>query len=132
MSIGILTCIHANNVCTGAGCLNAFYNREDKFSEYGEKDRLGAFMTCNGCKNEQPLEHEKDPGMQEKLDRLISENIKVIHVGVCSWVENENHEWYLCIRMKKICEMMENRGIRVIQGTHRSRIPVFDQADKKG
>lgn len=118
MKIGILTCIRANDVCTGAGCLNAFYDRTNAFYRYEENIRLGVFMTCNDCEDRQPLEPEDDPGMQEKLERLVQEDIKIIHVGVCAWLKNDKSESYLCPRIKKICRMMENMGIQVVQGTH--------------
>ena len=118
MKIGILTCIRANDVCTGAGCLNAFCDRTNAFSGYGEDMRLGAFMTCNDCEDRQPLEPEEDPGMQEKLERLVQEEIKIMHVGVCVWLKNDKFESYLCPRIIKICRMMENAGIQVVQGTH--------------
>ena len=48
--IGILTCIHSNNVCARVGCLAAFQNRTDFFQDYPEDTSLAAMMTCNGCK----------------------------------------------------------------------------------
>lgn len=73
MKIGIATCVHAKDVCTGAGCLNAFYDRTGAFSGYNGEITLRVFMTCNGCEDRQPLEPEDDPGIQEK-----NEGIRVI------------------------------------------------------
>lgn len=113
--IGILTCIHANAVCTGAGCLKAFNKKTDFFQAYPRDTELAVFMTCNGCKKEQPLEPEEDPGILEKLDRLQQEKIDTIHVGVCRLQKNKEE----CKRITKMCSMMEARGIKVIRGTHR-------------
>lgn len=113
--IGILTCIHAKEVCTGAGCLKAFNHRMDYFEKYPADTQLAAFMTCNGCSEEQPPEPEADPGILEKLERLTQENIHTMHVGVCRLQEN-NQE---CKRIAKICEMIEKQGIKVIRGTHK-------------
>lgn len=33
-NIAILTCLKANDVCTGASCLDAFYNKRDFYSIY--------------------------------------------------------------------------------------------------
>lgn len=123
MNVGIVTCIRANDVCTGSACLDAFYDKTASFSRYGRDVRLGAFMTCNDCRDRQPLEPEEDPGIQEKLECLVNKKIEIMHVGVCSWFENENQEWSLCPRMSKICRMMEESGIRVVQGTHKGRVP---------
>ena len=94
--IGILTCIHSNNVCARVGC-------------------LAAMMTCNGCKGANPIEPIEDKGILEKIDRLVSEKISTIHVGVCRLPDGK-HE---CPRMTQICNMIEERGIKVIRGTHK-------------
>lgn len=113
--IGILTCIHANTVCTGAGCLKAFNERTDFFQTYSNDTKLSVFMTCNGCKEEQILEPEEDSGMLEKIDRLLQEQINKIHVGICRIQENQQE----CDRIKKICNIIEAKGIEVIRGTHK-------------
>lgn len=81
--IGILTCLNSNDVCTRAGCLSAFRERRDFFSGYPEDTILAAVMTCNGCKETNAKEPAEDEGILEKADRLVSEKISVIHVGVC-------------------------------------------------
>ena len=53
--IGILTCIHSNNVCARVGCLAAFQNRTDFFQDYPEDTCLAAMMTCNECKGVNPI-----------------------------------------------------------------------------
>ena len=113
--IGILTCIHSNNVCARVGCLAAFQNRTDFFQDYPEDTCLAAMMTCNGCKSANPKEPDVDEGILEKIDRLVSEEIKVMHVGACR-LDREKSE---CPRIAKICEMIESKGIQVVRGTHR-------------
>ena len=51
----------------------------------------------------------------EKIDRLVSEEIKVMHVGACR-LDGKKKE---CPRITRICEMLEDRGIQVVRGTHR-------------
>lgn len=113
--IGILTCLHSNDVCTRAGCLNAFHRRTDFFQEYPQDTELAVLMTCNGCRAERPAEPEQDEGMIEKVDRIVEENVKIVHVGVCRLLKNKEE----CERITKICRMLETRGIQVIRGTHR-------------
>lgn len=113
--IGILTCIHSNNVCARVGCLAAFQNRTDFFQDYPEDTCLAAMMTCNGCKDSNPTDPIEDKGILEKIDRLVSEKISTIHVGVCRLPDGK-HE---CPRMTQICNMIEERGIKVIRGTHK-------------
>ena len=62
-----------------------------------------------------PKEPDVDEEILEKIDRLVSEEIKVVHVGACR-LDREKKE---CPRIAKICEMIESRGIQVVRGTHR-------------
>lgn len=114
--IGILHCIHANEVCAAVGCLNAFMKKQDFFEPYELQEiELGAFFSCNGCKRERPTEPGEDSGIIEKIDRLEAENIKTVHVGVCCNLKDGSE----CPRVTKIIHMLEMRDIRVIRGTHK-------------
>ena len=74
-----------------------------------------AVMTCNGCKETNEKEPAEDEGILEKADRLVSEKISVIHVGVCRLNEEKKE----CPRITQICGLIEERGIKVIRGTHK-------------
>lgn len=111
--IGILTCLYSNNVCARVGCLKAFNSRTGHFSEYGPEDTLVAMMTCNGCKSWREPSPSEDQELLEKVERLSKEEIDVVHVGVCSV-----HHGKECGRMTELCGIIENRGIRVVRGTH--------------
>ena len=113
MKIGIITCVRSNEVCARVGCLEAFNQRTGYFSEYDGDTRLSAMMTCNACRSDNPKEPEEDPGIREKIDRLIKEDIKVMHAGVCRM-----HHGKECGRFAKICTLMEEKGIRIVRGTH--------------
>ena len=67
------------------------------------------------CKGVNPIEPIEDKGILEKIDRLVSEKISTIHVGVCRLPDGK-HE---CPRMTQICNMIEERGIKVVRGTHK-------------
>ena len=113
--IGTLTCLHSNDVCARVGCLSAFAQRKDFFKDYPQDVLLAAMMTCNGCKNVNPLDPEEDGGILEKIDRLVSIDISAVHVGACRLDRNQKE----CPRITRICQMIENRGIQVIRGTHK-------------
>lgn len=118
MKIGILHCKKASEVCAGVGCMNAFFEKKDFFKVYeNEEIRLSAFFTCNGCKSQRNVEPEEDEGIIEKLDRLKSEDVKVVHIGVCR--NTEHGKGKECMRITKMAQMIEDRGIKVIRGTHR-------------
>ena len=110
--IAILTCLDACQVCTGAGCLNAWNSKSRYFAPYtGEEVSLEAFFHCNGCEKDP----ETDKGMLEKLDRLQSIGVETVHIGVCA-VKRETKA--LCPTIVKIQDMLHSRGIQTIQGTH--------------
>lgn len=114
IKIGILTCLHSNDVCARVGCLHAFYERRDFFNNYPEEARLSAMFTCNGCPEERPEDPNRDAGILEKIDRLKKENVSVVHVGVCRLKK----DGIVCERIEQIVSMLEHEGIRVVLGTH--------------
>lgn len=118
-NIGILTCLRAGQVCAGVSCLRAFAERRYFFEKYGADVRLLAFMKCNGCPKGGAAEPRQDPGILEKVERLSQEGIEAVHVGVCRFQKTENGERKECERLMEICQMIEEKGIPVIRGTHR-------------
>lgn len=111
--IAILTCLDACKVCTGASCLDAWNHRQRGFAPYaGEDVQLDAFFHCNGCGSDPA----KDPGMTEKLDRLQSMGTEAVHTGICTCKGPEYKEY--CPTIVKIISLLNQRGIRVVHGTH--------------
>ena len=112
--IAILTCLNACRCCTGAACMDAWNNRKIGFAMYRDQEvMLCAFLHCNGCGSDP----ETDPGMIEKLDRLQSEGVTVVHTGICTVIDKE-HRTY-CPSIVKIIAMLRARGIETVYGTHR-------------
>lgn len=110
MKLAMLNCLKSNTVCIGAVCLRAFLQREKSFADYTEESvELVAFMRCNGCGK--PV--EKDAGMLEKMDRLKSIGVDVVHLGVCT--KNNGVE---CDTITRIAQCLSQRGIKVVRGTH--------------
>lgn len=110
--IAMLNCLKANRVCAGAACLKAFYERTRAFERYGGEDLvLTAYMRCNGC------DHlpDEDPGMQEKLKRLVSERTDVLHIGRCTILPDAGAE---CPVITRAAAIAEAGGITVVRGTH--------------
>ncbi len=117
--IGILTCLHAGEICTGASCLRAFAERKYFFEGYGEDTQLLAFMKCNGCAEDGAAKPREDAGILEKVERLEQEGIETVHVGVCRFRQGPDGNREECSRLMEICRMIEERGIQVVRGTHR-------------
>ncbi|MGI6018039.1 MAG: CGGC domain-containing protein [Marvinbryantia sp.] len=111
MKIAILACRKADNVCTGAGCFRAFSEKKGAFSRYKNQNaEIAAFMHCNGCSSDP----ETDKGILEKVERLKKEQIKVLHLGVCT-KKNTNVR---CRTIEKIVDQLKDSGIAIVDGTH--------------
>ena len=116
--LGILTCLEACQVCTGASCFQALYERNKYFSQYADREvRLMAFLHCNGCQGHpEAVDPRQDPGILEKLDRLQTIGVEVVHTGVCTVCNRETGE--ICPVILTMEEMLRERGIRIFHGTH--------------
>lgn len=109
--IAILNCLKANEVCTGASCLQAFYRRSQFFARYdGQNVELAAFMRCNGCGKDP----RQDAGMQEKLERLKQEGVTAVHLGVCT----KKRDGSRCPVIAEIAEQLRADGMEIVEGTH--------------
>ena len=108
--IAIFNCLKANEMCTGAACMNALNHRKAGFEVYKDEEvELLAFMRCNGCSKE-PGENE---GMREKLERIVSLSPDALHIGKCTIKGDEE-----CSKITKAAEILESKGVRIIRGTH--------------
>ncbi len=111
--IAILTCLDACKVCTGASCLQAWNRRNGGFVLYvGEEVSLDAFFHCNGC----GTAPESDPGMWEKIGRLQAIGVTAVHIGICAVKDRETMD--LCPTIEKIVELLSEKGISFVLGTH--------------
>ena len=114
--IAILRCLRSNDVCTGAGCMQAFNRRQGSFVLYGDEPlELVAYWSCNGCGDCQ-LEHQE--GIEEKLARIESLKPDAVHVGVCTKQRTAEGTWVTCRKILGICERLREAGIEVVEGTH--------------
>lgn len=110
MKLALVNCGRANSVCTGAACLQAMNERSKNFECYkGQDITLCALMRCNGCGNTV----EKDAGMQEKLERIISMKPDVAHFGKCTFEKDK-----MCDTMEDFRTRLEAAGIKTVLGTH--------------
>ena len=109
--IAILGCMRANEVCTGAACLDAWDRKSRVFAVYdGQEVRLAAFLRCNGC----TADPAQDAGMQEKLERLVRIGVSAVHLGVCT----KSRDGRRCPVIQTIEQMLAENGIPCVDGTH--------------
>lgn len=110
MKIAFVNCLKANTVCTGASCLQALNERRKSFEVYkGEEVEVVAFMRCSGCGET----CEKNAGMQEKLERILSIKPDVVHFGICTFEKG-----VLCETLQSLYEELQKAGIKTVLGTH--------------
>lgn len=69
------------------------------------------FTAMGGCHSD-PM---SDPGLAEKLQRLTEIGVDTVHLGVCA-VKHETG--VLCPTMKTLAEMLQQRGMEIVEGTH--------------
>lgn len=116
-NIVILRCLHSNDVCTGAGCLQAFNTYSGAFRCYGgEELRLVAFFACSGCGD---VTFNNQKGLEEKLNRIVALKPDAVHIGVCTRIRDKvvgiKHE---CGPITEIAGYLADKGIQVVRGTH--------------
>ncbi|KUO75293.1 MAG: hypothetical protein APF81_17555 [Desulfosporosinus sp. BRH_c37] len=70
MKIGILVREEATQICTGMGCLNAFFQRKDSFARYTEELELLTFTHAGGDLN-------------RKIKNMIQTGIEYVHLSSC-------------------------------------------------
>lgn len=110
-NIAVLACGQVK--CTFGGCLNAFYDRKKAFEPYaGEELRLVAMMRCPECMKEtDPMTSE---AFVKQLERVSGLEEVTLHIGHCAAGRAEKG----CEGIKKMAAAFEEKGIRVVWGTH--------------
>lgn len=70
MKIGILVREETMQICTGKGCLNAFFQRKDSFAKYTDDLELLTFTHTGGDLN-------------QKIKSMIQAGIEYVHLSSC-------------------------------------------------
>ncbi len=84
--IGIYVCGNVAKRCTANGCLRAFNNNEDSFSNYKDSEyKLVSFNSCNGC--EDAME-----SLQVKIEKFKKVDVDTIHLSSCIRGRCEHYE----------------------------------------
>lgn len=108
MKIAILHCRKASDVCTGAACFKAYHQNLKSFAQYRDNQpELAAFFDCGGC----GIDRAANPGMVEKMQRLKSEGVDKIHIGICVNPQK-------CSHYQEILALLDQYEIPYELGTH--------------
>jgi len=104
--VAVVRCETVSEVCPGVACLKSFNRRENHFKDYPGEIELVGFFTCGGC-----------PGRRiyRLVDSLMRYGVDVVHLSSCMLMEED---YPRCPHVKQIKKMLENKGLRVVEGTH--------------
>jgi predicted metal-binding protein len=107
-SIAVIRCETASEVCPGTRCFSGFYDRKFEYKDYGPDVRLASVFTCGGC-----------PGrrVSRLLEKLSKEGVKTVHLASCI-VSAEPHHYPPCPHIDDMREIIESRGMKVVEGTY--------------
>jgi len=79
MKVAILVREETMQRCTGKGCLNAFFKRQDAFEGYGDEVELVTFSHAGG-----DIDH--------KMKMMIKNGVDVVHLSSCMRGKDANYE----------------------------------------
>ncbi len=115
----IIQCEIAQKRCSGFACTNAFYNKDELFSDYHDKTRYISF-TCGGCCGKgiaSKLEH-----FSKKLKNKsnIEKDEVVIHLSSC--MVTDNYHYDRCPHVDYIRSIILKKGYKnIVEGSYVSK-----------
>lgn len=104
--IAVVRCDIVSETCPGVACFKAFNKRKVHFEQYGHDAQIIGFFTCGGC-----------PGRRifRLVDSLMKHDVDVIHLSSCMLLEKS---YAKCPHLEEIKQMIKNKGVRLVEGTH--------------
>lgn len=104
--VAVVRCETVSEVCPGVACMKSFNHRKNLFADYDGDVELVGFFTCGGC-----------PGRRifRLVESLQKYGLDVVHLSSCMLLDDE---YPRCPHVKQIKKMLENKGIKVVEGTH--------------
>ncbi len=106
VKLAVVRCEIVSEACPGAGCFKAFNQRQKMFAHYGEQALIIGFFTCGGCCGRR---------VSRLVDALLKHDLEVVHLSSCLVMEKGTP---YCPHKAEIKQMIESKGIRVVEGTH--------------
>lgn len=104
--IAIVRCETVSEVCPGIACFKAFNKRKNHFAEYQDNVEIIGFFTCGGCSGRR---------VSRLIDKLLPYGLDAVHLSSCMLLDDEYPK---CPYVKQIQRTIEQKGIKVIGGTH--------------
>lgn len=105
--IAVVRCETISEVCPGLACFKAFNNRRQKFKNYSPDAEMIGFFTCGGCSGRR---------VPRLIDKLMKFDLDVVHLSSCMM---QDEDYPTCPYKDEIRKSIENKGVRVVAGTHK-------------
>jgi predicted metal-binding protein len=116
----IIQCDIAQNRCSGAACMNCFYEREGTFKDYGEDEVRYISFTCGGCCGKSVAAKLEHLSKKYVLRNGLSKDEVVIHLSSC--MVTDNYHYDRCPHVDYIKGIVAKKGFQnVIDGTFISK-----------
>lgn len=108
---------YCSKKCIGYACMKSFYNREGKFSDYGD-DTNYMTITCGGCCGASLSGKIED--LNRKLRRWGDDSKDVVfHLASC--IVSDNYHRPPCPHKDYIRSIIERKGYPVVAGSYISK-----------
>lgn len=104
--IAIVRCETVAEVCPGVACFKAFNKKKLHFKDYPDDTEIIGFFSCGGC-----------PGrrVSRLVESLIKHGVTTVHLSSCMLLDSD---YPRCPHVNEIKKSIENKGIKVVEGTH--------------
>lgn len=113
----IIQCDDVLKRCSGFLCMNDFYAREGKFTDYPEGTRYMS-MTCGGCCGNITVKLE-NLSMRLRKANISKDNV-VFHFASC--ICSENAHRLPCPFINRMKSLLQHKGFgNIVLGTHISK-----------
>ncbi len=117
--VAIIQCDIALRRCSGFACTDAFYNREEMFSDYKDDVKYLTF-SCDGCCGKavsSKLEHFSKK-LKKKTD--ITKEQVAVHLSSC--MTTDNYHYDRCPHLDYIKSIITKKGYtNIIEGSYISK-----------
>ena len=116
----IIQCDDVTKRCSGFFCMQDFYQRTGKFTDYPENDDIYYMsITCGGCCGN--FLTPKLENLGRRLQKIgIEKNDVIIHLASCICSENSHRQ--PCPFIGRIKNLLTRKGFNnIIMGTHVSK-----------
>ena len=107
-----IQCAHSRKRCSGFACSNAFFERNDAFTDYGDDTKF-LTMTCGGCDGTPVAAYLEHFGKKLKAKTDISKSEVAVHLSTCIVTENRHHD--RCPHVEYIKDIIRRNGYENIR-----------------